>query len=143
VSRPLPWGRVVAGAVGYTIAGCVVFHFLAHREPYNSGDLILAAFGMIGLNLGIGKSVNDGLDAVTRFVGTLRSGWAKSRTTEHPVPLFPDPFVLHREPAVPESVPEKRKRAKRPPKGSIAHRSSAKGKAKTKAAARVHRKDRA
>ncbi len=123
MSRRIAWGRVISGTVGYGIASAVVTHFLLHREPFSSGDLILAAFGMMGLQLGIGKSIVEMLEAFTQFVGTARSGWAArtGRTMEQP--------ALVRQPTPVVPILEAKKR-KRPPKGSIAHRSSAKGKPK-------------
>ena len=81
VPIPSRFSRIVSGTIGYTIAGFVLFHFLTHNQPYGTHDLILAAFGMVGLNLGIGQNVNDGINAVTRLALAIRSGRRRDTVT--------------------------------------------------------------
>jgi hypothetical protein len=125
VSRRIKWGAMVRGVVGYGVFIWVVEHFLNHPEPYNTADLIRVALGIFGLQAGLGKeSIVSTIDAASRFMQAIPSWWRrKTMTTEHPVPLFPP----REQPAAPAHHPKPKR--KRPPKGSIAHRSTAKGKA--------------
>ena len=59
VREPPPHVRWTAVCAGYGIAGAVVWHFLNHNEPYNAADVIRAVFGMVGLQVGVGRTPTE------------------------------------------------------------------------------------
>ena len=67
-------GRLISGLVGYGITASVLYHFLTHREPWTTNDLVLASFGVLGLQVGIGKSVTEGIEALGRLAEVVRTG---------------------------------------------------------------------